>query len=309
MPLTIEEIRQGITETPELKTALLAELESDAVEHIKTKGRIVRTPEEEETFLKSYETQKIDPRIKKIYDDFDRDIEEATGLKKPDGVKTYQHLKTVLSDLSAKGQRAKDLEAEIEKLKEGKVDDLTAKQLKQLQETIAAKEQELKTLQDQSKSQVFEMKNEFAVEKSISGFKIFVPSHVPENEQAAYEASRVAFIKSDFKARFKAELTEKGETVYKDSEGNILMNSSTAAPKTAAEIIEETYKFEFDQESINRKGAGASGKGNSREPGLADVKDKQGIYDYAAKKGLVLGSPEWTKEVEELSKKLNIPIA
>lgn len=309
MPLTIEEIRQGISENPDLKTAVLSELENDAVEHIKTKGRIVRTADEEKSFLQSYETQKIDPRIKKIYDDFDADIEAATGQKKPDGVKTYQHLKSVLTDLSTKSLRAKDLESEIEQLKAGKVDDLTKTQLKQLQDKIAEKEIELTTLQDSHKKQLFSVKHKSTIEKALAGVKVFVPEHVPEADREAYINSRLAYIESDFNNRFKVEETENGGFVYKDAEGVIQTNSSNAAPKTATDLISETYKFEFEQaDEREQLGAGSQGKGKVASISTSGIKDKAGIYEYASKKGLVMGGEEWTKAVEELAKKLNISL-
>lgn len=42
----------------------------------------------------------------KVHGDYDRDIEEATGIAKPEGTKSYEHLKTVLKDLKAKAEEA-----------------------------------------------------------------------------------------------------------------------------------------------------------------------------------------------------------
>lgn len=301
--MEVQEIIQAITDSPDLKSGLLSAIESDVFTAAKAKGIIVRTTDEENAFLKSYETSKIDPRVKEIYDGLDREIEEVTGLKRNDKERTFDYSKRVLNALKAEQA---DLKTKLDEALAGKGDELTKQQLQALKEAVSQKDAKIQELENSNKSEAFKLRQSFAIKSALAGVKLFVPDHVPDADKESYISERRAYIESSFATRFTAEETKEGEVVYKDKDGNILMNTATAKPKTAEDIIKETFKFDFEQDDAGAAGAGSSGKGKAGAISVSGIKDKAGIYEYAAKKGLVQGSKEWVEEVEKLQKQLNI---
>jgi hypothetical protein len=81
------------------------------------KDYVVRTPEEEQEFLNNYAAAEVDKRIGdrigKVYGDIDKDIEATIGKQKPDGVKTYDFLKDVLSDYKSRADSVSLIEREL----------------------------------------------------------------------------------------------------------------------------------------------------------------------------------------------------
>lgn len=301
--MNIEEIQAEIAANPELKTGLLGALESDLFTHAKSKGIIVRTADEEKSHLENFEKEKLNPRISEIYSNIDKDVKEASGIEREAQEKTYAYVKRVAASLL--GQKT-ELEKKLNDALAGKGDELTKAELASLKTTLAEKENALKDLETKSKTETFGLKVGFGVDRYLAGQKIYVPAHVPEADRKAYVDARINYIKSDFLNTFKPEETDKG-IVFKDASGNIQMDTAKAAAKTEADLIAERYKFDFEQEEEEGGGAGSGKKGDKTDVALlAQVKDKESLYEYLAQKGLVMGSPEWLKLREEISKKLNI---
>ncbi|GGG97379.1 hypothetical protein [Pedobacter zeae] len=302
--MNLQEIQAEMATNTALKTELLGALESDLITHAKAKGIIVRTADEEAAHLKNYEKEKLDPRISEIYTGIDKDVLEASGIERQPQEKTYAYVKRVAASLL--GEK-KDLEKKLSDAMAGKGDELTKAELNTLKTSLAEKEQALKDLQENSKKETFTLKVGFGIDRFLAGQKIYVPAHVPEDKKKAYIEARINAIKTDFLNTFKPEETDKG-IVFKDASGTIQMNAAKAAPKTEAELIAERYEFDFEQEGGSGGGAGSGGKGGKVDDAvlLAEVKDKQSLYEYLAKKGLITGSEAWKKEYEEVSKKLNI---
>lgn len=302
--MNLEEIQAELATNTELKTGLLGALESDLFTHAKSKGLIVRTADEEATHLKNYETEKLNPRISEIYSNIDKDVKEASGIEREAQEKTYAYVKRVAASLL--GQKT-DLEKKLADAMAGKGDELTKQELATLKQTLAEKENALKDLETKSKSETFGLKVGFGVDRYLAGQKIYVPAHVPDDQKQAYIDSRIKYIKSDFLNTFKPEETDKG-IVFKDSNGQIQLDSKSASPKTEADLIADRYKFDFEQDVEQGGGAGSGGKGNGKDDValLAQVKDKASLYEYLAAKGLTMGSADWLKQREEIAKKLNI---
>ena len=79
---------------------------------------VIRTTKQEvdykEGLLDSGVEEKIKPRIAEMHNQYDKDIEEITGLKRPADQKSYEHLKAVLTGQKTK---AAELEGSISALK------------------------------------------------------------------------------------------------------------------------------------------------------------------------------------------------
>lgn len=302
--MTKEEILKGLEENPELKKEVVAVVETEAIEHFKTKGHVVRTQDEETAFLSNYEKEKIDPRVEQLYSGIDKDILAATGVAKNGSEKTYDYLKRVVTPLASE---VKDLKKQIADGLDKNGDELTKQQLKSLEEKLAAKEKEVADLQDLKTKEVSELKQNYTINEALIGKKIAVPATVPDDKKAAYVKQKRDFITSQFKANNTA-VEQDGMIVYKQGE-TIRLNAKTNQPMTAEEIINEDFQFEFEVDKKPAGGAGGSGgaggTGNAEE---SEVTDKVTLYEFLAKKGYTAGSPKWVSEAERIAKEKNFNI-
>lgn len=301
--MTIEEIKKGLEENPELKKDLVGLVETDAIEHLKTKGHVIRTKDEETSFLTDYEKSKIDPRVNEIYSQLDKDILTVTGVKKEGSEKTYDYLKRVVSPIV---NEVKDLKKQIADGLDKNGDELTKQQLKQLQDKLDKKETELTQLQESKTKEVSQLKQQHAIDKALLGKNIVVPSTVGDDKKSAYLNARREFIADQFQKKFTA-VEQDGKVVYKKGE-TIVLNTKTNQPMTAEEIILDEFSYEFETQK-GPAGAGGSGGGSgSGTAEEAEVTDKTTLYAYLAKKGLVVGAADWQKEAERIAKDKNIKL-
>lgn len=301
--MTIEEIKKGLEENPDMKKDLIALVETDAIEHLKTKGHVIRTKDEDTQFLTDYEKTKIDPRVNEIYTQLDKDILTITGIKKEGSEKTYDYLKRVVTPIV---KEVADLKKQIADGLDKNGDELTKQQLKQLQDKLTEKETELNNLNASKATEVSKLKQQHSIEKALLGKKIVVPSTVADDKKEAYLNARREFIADQFQKKFTA-VEQDGKVVYKNGE-NIILNKKTNQPATAEEIILEEFSYEFEAEKAP-KGAGGSGSGaGANNADESEVTDKVTLYDYLAKKGYVSGSSVWMKEAERIAKEKNIKI-
>ena len=114
------------------------------------------------TMSQADERTVIAEKVAEIHTHYDQDIEAITGIKKPDGVKTYDNLKTILQDqkqklstLQAAADKVGDLEAQIgtlkEQLKKGG-GEATAAQISKLERDLSDERSRVSTLKDQLKA-------------------------------------------------------------------------------------------------------------------------------------------------------------
>ncbi len=302
--MTKEEIQKGLEANPDLKKDLVELVETEAVEHLKTKGHVIRTKDEETTFLANYEKEKIDPRVEELYSGIDKDIHKSTGIPKNTNEKTYEYLKRVLNPLV---NEVNTLKKQIERGLDKNGDELSKQQIKALEDKLAAKELEVSNLTELKNKEVSELKQNFTINEALIGKKIAVPASVPDDKKAAYIKQKRDFISTQFKANNTA-VEQDGKIVYKQGD-KIRLNSKTNQPMTAEEIIEEDFQFEFEIEKKSAGGAGGSGgaggEGNAEE---SEVTDKTTLYAYLNKKGWLVGSDEWQKNLTRIAKEKNITI-
>ena len=80
------------------KTEILTKLEGQS----DTSEFILRTPEEENTFLENHKKSVIDTEISAVHKKYDDDIFEITGQRKETSEKTYDFNKKVLKSFKEK---------------------------------------------------------------------------------------------------------------------------------------------------------------------------------------------------------------
>ena len=242
--------------------------------------------EEQASKIETVVNNALGQRIGEIHGQYDADIFTATGRQKPAGVKTYEHLKTILTELKS-GANGDEFKSQIETLKAEK--QTLADQIKSgagneaLNAQLAAKD-----------SMIAQLKTGFATEKSewekqlserdqstlksksdnefnlaFTGLKKKDYSTISETLQKAAFAQAVRGIESEYKQQ-----VENGVLIFKDKDGKTKLNKAFE-PATAAELLSERKEVQ-DLLSTGVQGAGAG-------TGATGTNDKVTVSIGAAK--------------------------
>lgn len=297
--MKIEDIRNGVAENPELKSAIIAEFDSDIPTYLTGKGYVVRSAEDQVKWEKDFETNKIKPRVKELYLGLETDLLNTfgeVGLNKAhDEEKVFDMVKRVPSLYEAK---IAELNTIITDLKAGKGDDVSKKQIVALQSELAALKADKDALSGKFSQREIEWQKTNDQEKAFAELQINVPAHIADADKADYIASKREQLLTTLNTIYKAETKEidgKPTLVYTKG-GEIQMKGSALA--TAQDLLMEVGKYDFTTKQKGGSGGeGGSGDGNVGD--YAGVTDKASLYAMASKKGLVNGSAEWLDFVKK----------
>jgi hypothetical protein len=270
---------------------------------------VIRTAQEDEDFkgnlIANEVESKIKTRIAEVYNTIDADVEQVLGEKKPNGVKTYDYIKEVLSGLKSKAGRIEELEAQIaSKSKPSEELERLKGELKSVRELYNTEKGQWETERGDLLSKHNQTLVRGQIESALAGFKL--KKDVPESVLNAFkevELNRLVGM---------AQLTENG-VIFKDGEKTIL-NPTTAAPKSPQEILAERFKDVIDV-SVPKAGTGTKatfkrdgGKITGVEMILPDsVQSRDDLGKYLMEQGLARGSAEYTAAYAEHSKDLPPP--
>lgn len=238
-------------------------------------------------------SQDIAQRIGELHGQYDQDIKSIIGKDKPGGVKTYEWMKNVMSDLKEKaeggGAELESLKAEKaelekklkEKLQNGEaseelkkeIADLTGKvsdwEKKYADESAAWKEKETTWQSQIEKEQAAKtgLRINFEFEKALSGVKFKPDDLIPEAVRTTYIEAAKAKIMSDSKPDWIDDGKGGQRLVFRNANGQILNNPDNAlAPYTAKELLAKELDPILDK---GKKGAGAGSGGGSGGAGGA----------------------------------------
>lgn len=262
---------------------------------------IIRTSEEEKTYLDNFKTAEIEkaiaPKISEVHSRYDEDILSVTGLKKKPDEKTYDFNKRVLAELKAKADKLPDYETEIASLKEKVGKNADAKILADLENVRAefasfktAKESEIEKLRNETELS----RKRAMIEAEMNGF---------EYDTSIKEGVLKVFKDTAVNALLQSSEFRDGELVFLDDKGNPLRNQATnLKPYTANEIIAERLKDIIKQKRV------LPGPPNPGDPKLPpktvpdSVKTKVQLSQYLMGEGMKRGSKEYDDAFSELGK-------
>lgn len=263
-------------------------------------------------------------KIGDIHGQYDRDIEAGTGLKKPEGVKTYEWIK---SDILPKVGQATKLQGKLDalktekelletQLKDGKIDEATVKRLKdletlktQLQTKIDTDKTEYeKKLSDAAEQNTsIKLSNEF--DKALVGKKFKDDSIISK----AVRESFIANAKTAILAENKADWIDDGQggqrLVFRDANGQVRNNpENNLNPFTAEELfvskISDVLDLGKQQPGGGTKnpggGGGAGGSTLSLSDASTQVQADELTTDFLMSKGLTRGSEEYNEEFTKI---------
>jgi len=298
MAVTIEDIRNGIAENPELKTAIFGEFDSELPDYIKGKGYQVHTAEDyEKEFGK-----RLNPKVAELYGNLEKDALEALGkygLKKDSNTeKVYDLIKKAPGLIDAK---MNELQKQLDDALAGKGEEVTKAQIQALTKQVADLQAEKEALTGDYTKKELGYKVSREMDKAFAELQIVVPASVADKDKADYIASKINLLSQALQAKYQAK-EENGNLVFTDSEGNIQMNGANVA--TAKDLLNANFKYDFVP--VEKGGSGSKG-GKNNTPVV--VQTKQDLYDHVAKEGLTMGSNEWSTRVNELAKTNGIDLA
>lgn len=278
----------------ELKAAIMADkdLLTGVVGILKEGGNVVRTADEEKSFLENYEKnvlpqkiesgveEKIKVRVSEIASRVEQDFLEASGIPKNEGEKYYEYIKRGASTLKeSKGSDTEQLLKDRLKLYEEKAVDLEKKLTEQV---------------EGEKTRILDFKKNSIVGEALRGLDISYPSHITTDEaKSDYRSMIERTIQGDFQSRFLAKDNE-GEVVFYEGESPLL-DTATNKYLSPKAIIEKNFGI-FIAPKQEQKG----GLGEKPNTAAAVGKMTSEQYDsYAESKGWVLGSKEYGTGYQE----------
>jgi len=255
----------------------------------------VFTAEEHKTFLENYEDSVIAPKVSEIHNQYDKDILELTGKKRPGNMKTYTFMKEVIGELKTNGEKAAELEKEIaslkEKIKNNAGNESLKKELESVQQLYADEKKQWAEEKTQLLTSHQQAKLESELDRSVMGIK-FKDSITDSVRKVVLESVKSELIKS-------AEIVD-GRMIFKDADGNTLRNKDNALnPYTPEEMLRMKLKDIID-EGRKIEGTGAKpkivevdGKKTINYTPAASVKTKDDLHNDLLSHGLVHGSEEY----------------
>lgn len=244
--------------------------------------------------------------IGKIHQDYDNDM-KALGFEKPEGKKSYEHIKDVVGKLKAEGENHTK---EIARLKDevGKGDD----GLKRLLEDEKNRVKELQAKLNSETLKQVEMQNKF--DTDLANYKIesefdraISEMTFADNVDASLKALAIKNAKAEIMSELKGEWVD-GVLMFRDANGILKNNpNNSLKPYTAGELIAEK-SYVKTLLKTGRKAEGAGSKGGSGNRGafldLSGCKNRveadEAIDTYLLGKGLTRRSAEYQSEFTKL---------
>jgi ribosomal protein L21 len=300
MPITKEEIVAGLG-APETATLIISTLKEN---------KYVVIPESEEEEYKSNVRKTVEGDVAKditsrMYNDFDKDISEVSGIKKKPGEKTYDYNKRAFSEIleRASSNEKKILELE-EKIKAGSTDQTLKAQLEVLQQKQAEYE---KTIQDKD-SLISKKDMDYAFdttfEKALRGIK--VKADIDED----LRNTKIEVVREKRRA---SATYENGKMVFHNADKKPILDDKGNVA-TLEYILADDLKSIIDV-GIKQPGAG-SGNPKPGEPGKggfvrmtslpSDIDSKVKLDDHMSRMGYKRGSKEYDEDYGKFSKGLKL---
>jgi len=252
-----------------------------------------------EALSRNDEEVTIGKKVKEIHDRYDQDIEQLTGLKKPDGVKSYENLKTQMKGLLQKAEAGSEVEVlksqistlqtEATNLKNqiesGSTDTALKSELQSVKQQLNDKESELNTFKTnfESEKETLQKELETARQKStISEINRTIDSHFIEKKMnfktTIPESMRLRMLeveKNEMLKEYKPDYIESNgsqKLIFRNQEGEIVRSKENLnEPATAADLfLKRTVVSDMLDKGREQNGSG-SGSGNGSGNGQTNL--------------------------------------
>lgn len=261
---------------------------------------MLRTKEEDETFINNYEKtvlpnkvkeladKQTSDAIKEVHNRYDNDLFELTGERKNHDEKTYAFLKRKLTELK-------------ESSVHGKIDEVTKNKIAALEKELINKKDFIDPIEINKKVSFYENKMfSYKMDAALSKLNISIPATInDETLKQNFISSQTEMIKNDFSNKFKKSTDENGIDIYSIGDKPEL-DITTGKPLTELDLLRKYYGFYFISEV---KAKGGMGSGSYKEINSiveSGLKTKADVTIYLTKKGLIAGGDDFMKEYQRI---------
>ena len=221
----------------------------------------LRTPDEETEHLSNYAKSEVDKRIgeriAEIHTQYDKDIEEAIGQKKPDGVKTYAFMKDQLSKYKEKADMLPVVEKELQEVRKSKTtDEQLKKDYDLLQGRYNKITEDITKEREQMNAEMNSFKIASMIDGEIAGY-VFDDKHPKTLIDSHVKSVRQELVST-------AELKD-GVIIYKKGD-DILESKDTYKPLTTKDRLDVLFK-----DIVRAGGKSGTGTGKSQQSGSGEI--------------------------------------
>lgn len=242
--MDIEEVKKAAEGNPELQKAIAS--------------YAVTTEVGKEIIKNSNDTHwkdNIGAEVSKIHGMYDADVEAILGVKKPDGMKSYEHVKKLLGEMKSlkeggSNEKVKELELKLAEAIKGKGDDTHEKLYKQ---TVEAMDK----LKEEKEAEVSKLQNEMKV--FVIESDLLKGESVLEFDPSFDKGVLAKLLKVERDELIRNASIEDGKVIYKDAEGKIIQGADMGTA-SSSEILKKAL-------SPMLKKAGTPGGGAAGESG------------------------------------------
>ena len=280
-----------------------------------TRGAFLETiagTEQGKNYLENHATahfdNKVGEKIGELHGKYDQDLAEATGIKKPDGVKSYVFWKETISRLNEKANSIDptildSLKSKNEELQKQLDNNEGTKYFKDLLESTKTTAQseierykgELETFKNNELQS--RIKNELNSTISKFGFDDTIKKPVLDS-----------YINTELQKLSKnAKVSEDGSVTYYDESGKVLMNTKTMLKADSEYILSDRLK-DVIAETRSVKGGGGDGstKNKVSKGNFASAKNQQELNGLIQANlladGYIKGAEDYNSKFSELLK-------
>lgn len=288
--MNLTEIKEAAEKQPDLKKEILSSFKDEFIKGVEAEGMIVRTKEQDQTFLDNHVKTVVDAKVakelqpavdaefSKMMSRIDTEIQQITAIEKTAGEKTTAYAKRALSE------------------KHKTADPVTKEKIAELENLLSTTKADYEKKLSDAEAKSFTQNIQFQVDADLDKRSFAVPAHLKtDEEKQAFINQQKALLRQGFLS---------GVTPKKDNEGNIvfydgdkpLMNIKDGKPKNASDIINEKYSPWFIPE-----GHKATGTGGGQGGGTGGFKSKDDIHKHLAAQGVDVKSPAYMEQFEKLT--------
>lgn len=251
-----------------------------------------------------------------IYQNLDNDM-KTLGFEKPDGKKSYEHIKEVVSKLKGENATIASLNSTIEELRKNAGGDA------ELKKQIGALETKVKDITAQLDAERSAHANDkTAAEKAMSDYKVnmAVKDALAGIKFKSGVGDRmlklsIADAQAEALKDKTVQIDEDGRVTFRDKDGNLLLNPNNLNnPYTMKELLMETaaMKEVVDQKKTQTGGGtkGGSGGGGSDVADISSAKTQveadEAIRKHLFGKGIAIYDPRFEEEFAKLRSDNNV---
>jgi hypothetical protein len=292
--MTATEILEAIGKSPEIKAEVIKGLKPDIIGSAQALGVVIRTPEEDTTYVNNQVQAKADAKADELFSSKWRDtlnaqdaeIATLSGIKKNPSEKTTDYLKRAIGELRTKGGDP----------------DLVAR-IKELERINNEKEAEYTNKLKEKDTQLFQTLVDTQYETGIADRSFVIPQSITKDEdKQRYVAQQKEALRALYKTTVTPKQTKDGLHYYK---GEQLLTDDKGQPLSAGAVLEKEFGMWFLPKGHQQGGSGGIPPGGGAG---GKFQNKKEIHEHLAKKGLDVYSQEYATELEKLAKDNNIAI-